>query len=47
MYCPFYELMHIKVPLLLIGIGTQGCFSGYLSGPLPNVPRHITVNKMC
>ena len=49
---PFCGMMHIKEPLLLIGksslCGTAaGFLSQYLSGPLPYVRRHITVNKMC
>ena len=44
--------VHIKEPLLLIGksspCGGRGFpLSHYLSGPLPYVRRHITVNKMC
>ena len=45
-----YWMMHIKYRLLLIGksspCGGSG-FSPSLSGPLPYVQRHITVNKMC
>ena len=47
---PVCGMMHIKEPLLLIGKGSHvaaaGFFSSYLSGPLPYVRRHITVNKM-
>ena len=48
---PVCGMMHIKEPLLLIGKSSQvaaaGFLSRYLSGPLPYVRRHITVNKMC
>ena len=49
---PVCEMVHIKEPLLLIGksslCGGSGFpLSHYLSGPLPYVRRHITVNKMC
>ena len=47
MYCPVCGMVHIKEPLLLIGkgcpCGGSGYFSHYLSGPLPYVQRHITV----
>ena len=36
-------MVHIKEPLLLDGKSSR-C-SGYLNGPLPYVPRHITVLK--
>ena len=48
---PVCGMMHIKEPLLLIGksslCGGSGFPFSYLSGPLPYVWRHITVNKMC
>ena len=48
---PVCGMVHIKEPLLLIGkcspCGGSGFLSRYLSGPLPYVLRHITVNKMC
>ena len=52
MYYPVRGMMHIKEPLLLIGKsslcgGSRFPLSRYLSGPLPYVRRHITVNKMC
>ena len=51
MYYPVCGMMHIKEPLLLIGksslCAAAGFLSRYLSGPLPYVGRHITVNKMC
>ena len=45
-------MVHIKDPLLLIGKSSLCSGSGfpvscYLSGPLPYVQCHITVNKMC
>ena len=48
---PVCRMVHIK-PLLLIGKsslcgGNVGFLSHYLSGPLPYVRHHITVNKMC
>ena len=47
---PVRGMMHIKELLFLIGKRCGG--SGfplylYLSGPLPYIRRHITVNKMC
>ena len=45
-----YGMMHIKEPLLLIEKNSSCCSSGFplsLSGLLPYVHRHITVNKMC
>ena len=36
-----------KKELLLHVVAVVGFLSPYLSGPLPYVRRHITVNKMC
>ena len=51
MYDPVCAMVHIKEPLLLIErvahVAEAGFLSRYLSGPLPYVWRHITVNKMC
>ena len=51
MYYPVCGMMHIKEPLLLIGkvayVAAAGFLARYLSGPLPYVRHHITVNKMC
>ena len=48
MYYPVSGMMHIKEPLLLIAhVAVAGFLSRYLSGPVPYVWRHITVNKMC
>ena len=51
MYYPVYGMVHIKEPLLLIErvahVVAAGFLSHYLSGPLPYVRHHITVNKMC
>ena len=51
MYYPVCGMMHIKEPLLLIGkhslCGSSRFPLSYLSGPLPYVWHHITVNKMC
>ena len=51
MYYPVYGMVHIKEPLLQIErvahVAAAGFLSHYLSGPLPYVRRHITVNKMC
>ena len=56
---PVYGMLHIKEPLLLIGkmiiifmiffmtVAAAGFLSPYLSGSLPHVRWHITVNKMC
>ena len=49
---PVCGMVHIKEPLLLIGKSSPcgaaaGFLSPYLSGPLPYVLRHITVDKMC
>ena len=46
---PVCGMMHIKEPLLLIGKSSPCGGSRFrnLSGPLPYVLRHITVNKMC
>ena len=48
---PVSGMMHIKEPLLLIRksspCGGSGFPLSYLSGLLPYVWRHITVNKMC
>ena len=49
---PVCGMVHIKEPLLLIGKSSPCGGSGfplsrYLSGLLPYVRRHITVNKMC
>ena len=48
---PVCGMVHIKEPLLLIGksslCGGSGFLYRYLNGPLPYVPCHITVNKMC
>ena len=47
---PVCGMVHIKEPLLLIRksspCGGSRFLSHYLSGPLPYVRRHITVNKM-
>ena len=47
---PVCGMLHIKEPLLLIGVAhvaATGFLSHYLSGTLPYVRRHITINKMC
>ena len=48
---PVYGMMHIKDPLLLVGKSNScsgaGEFPLLLSGPLPCVQHHITINKMC
>ena len=45
---PVCGMMDIKEPLLLIRKSSSlDILSCYLSGPLPYVRRHITVNKMC
>ena len=44
MYYPVCGMVHIKEPLLLI---EKSFLFHYLSGSLPYVRRHITVNKMC
>ena len=50
---PVCGMVHIKEHLLLIGkrglvyMTAAGFLSRYLSGPLPYVRHHITVNKMC
>ena len=49
---PVCGMAHIKEPLLLFTervahVTAAGFLSHYLSGPLPYVRRHITVNKMC
>ena len=47
---PVSGIVHIKEPLLLIGKSSSCGGSGfplYLSGPLPYVRLHITINKMC
>ena len=48
---PVCGMVHIKDPLLLIEkcslCGASGFLSRYLSGPLPYVRCHITVNEMC
>ena len=47
---PVCGMVHIKEPLLLIGKSSPCGSSGFplpLSGPLPYVRRHVTVNKMC
>ena len=49
---PACGVVHIKESLLLIEksnpcSGGTGFLSRSLSGPLPYVRRHITVNKMC
>ena len=43
---PVWGIVHIKEPMLLIRKSIP-CDSSYLSGPLPYVQHHITVNKMC
>ena len=43
---PVCGMVHIKEPLQL-NVAAAGFLSRYLSGPLPYVWRHITVNKMC
>ena len=43
---PVCGMVHIKENLLLIDKSSL-CGGSYLSGPLPYVLRHITVNKMC
>ena len=51
MYYPVCGIVHIKEPLLyserVARVAAAGFLSHYLSGPLPYVRRHITVNKMC
>ena len=48
---PVFGMVHIKEPLMVIKksilVAAAGFLSRYLSGPLPYVWRHITVNKMC
>ena len=44
---PICGMVHIKEPLLLLGKSSPCGGSGFLSGSLPYVRRHITVNKMC
>ena len=46
---PFCGMMHIKEPLERVAhvMAALGFLSRYLSGSLPYVRRHITVNKMC
>ena len=50
---PVCGMVHIKKPLLLIGksrpthVAASGFLSHNLSGPVPYVRCHITVNKMC
>ena len=52
-HCMFYPvcgMVHVKEPLLLIGKSNPCGSSRFplsLSGPLPYVWRHITLNKMC
>ena len=50
MYYPVYEMMHIKRTLAANRkeeyVAAAGFLSRYLSGPLPYVPCHITVNKV-
>ena len=38
-------MVHIKETVA--HVAAAGLLSRYLSGPIPHVPRHITVNKMC
>ena len=49
MYYPVCGMMHIKEPLLLFRKSSpcrsSRFLSRYLSGPLPYVRRHITVNN--
>ena len=45
-------MVHINNPLLLTGsssklVAAAGFLTRYLSGPLPYVRIHITINKMC
>ena len=48
---PVCGMMHIKNPCCYseseAHVAVMGFLSRYLSGPLPYVRRHITVNKMC
>ena len=48
---PVCGMVHIKEPLLLIErvahVAAAGFLSHYLSGHLPYVRCHITVNEMC
>ena len=49
---PVCGMMHIKRTLAakserVAHVAAAGFLSRYLSGPLPYVRRHITVNKMC
>ena len=39
--------MHIKSSERIAHVAAASFLSGYLSGPLPYIRRHITVNKMC
>ena len=43
---PVCKMMHIKESLLLSHVVAVGFFFHYLSGPLPYVRRHITVNNV-
>ena len=49
MCCTLCGMIHIKEPMLLIEksspCGSRSFLFRYLSGPLPYVRRHITVNK--
>ena len=49
---PVYGMVDIKEPCCLSErvahvMAAAGFLSRYLTGPLPYVRRHITVNKMC
>ena len=42
---PVCRMVHIEEPCAHVVVA--GFLSRYVSGPLPYVRRHITVNKMC
>ena len=48
---PVCGMVHIKEPFCyserVADVAVAGFLFRYLSGPLPYVRRHITVNKMC
>ena len=48
--CPVCEMVYIKEPLVLIRKSSpcgSSMFTFTLSGPLPYIRRHVTVNKKC
>ena len=52
MYSPVCGMAQIKDPLNLIArvaheVAAAGFLFHYLSGPLPHIQHHVTVNKMC